>query len=132
MGGVRVRYTRSMDDRRPVVVFGEALCDLFPDARGMTLSTERALRPLPGGAPSNVTIQVARLGAPVNLVTAVGDDPLGAVVLDALEHEGVDTRAVKRDEERRTGLTLVMLDAAGERTFYHIRMPSVTRSTRRR
>jgi fructokinase len=94
-----------------VVVVGEALCDLF--APGPDL-----LVPLIGGAPANVAVQLARQGAPVELTTAVGGDPLGARVLALLAAEGVGLRAARTLPDRRTGLCYVEVAADGERTFF--------------
>lgn len=101
----------------PAVVLGEVLCDLFGPEPGVPLAEAAALVPRPGGAPANVAVQLARLGCAVELLSAVGDDPLGARVLTELEREGVGVRYVQRRADRRTGLTLVEVDAAGERSF---------------
>jgi len=106
------------DSHRPCVVLGEVLCDLFPATRSGRIEVGEPLFPQSGGAPANVAIQLARLGVPVSLITAVGDDPLGELVASSLAGEGVDLAQLKRDPLHRTGLTLVMLDEDGERTFY--------------
>lgn len=109
--------TRSRRARGHVVVLGEALIDLFPPAPGVPFAEAATLVPMLGGAPANVAVQVARLGVPVRLVSAVGADPFGARALRLLRVEGVDVRAVCTRADRRTGLTLVELAEDGERRF---------------
>lgn len=103
---------------RPLVVLGEALCDLLPPAPGVALQAATTLTPALGGAPANVAVQIARLGLPSALITAVGDEPLSARTLQGLRAEGVDTSAIIVRERGRLGLTLVAVDAEGERAFF--------------
>jgi fructokinase len=107
--------------RRGVVVFGEVLCDLFAHRVGEPLSTTSAFVPVQGGAPANVAVQLARLGIPTALITAVGSDPLGERVRRSLAADGVDTGAVVTRPGRRTGVTLVEVDPSGERRFFGFR-----------
>ena len=102
----------------PVVVVGELLCDLLPPAPGITLAEAPHLVPCPGGAPANVAVQIARLGGAVQLVTAIGDDPLGARVLDQLATGGVDVTHVVQKRGLRTGLTLIEVTDEGQRSFH--------------
>lgn len=103
---------------RVAVVFGEVLCDLFSPVAGEPLEGCAHLVPHIGGAPANVAVQLARLGVRVELVSALGKDPLSGRLLKALAREGVRTRHVLRLADRRTGITLVEVDAAGERHFF--------------
>lgn len=48
----------------------------------------------PGGSGTNVIVQLARLGDTCAYVGKIGDDPLGAAVLDSLGSEGVDTASM--------------------------------------
>lgn len=114
----------------PVVVLGEILCDLLGPKPGVPLEQSASLEPQIGGAPANVAVQLARLGCPVELVSAVGDDPLGHRVLRLLAAERVGVGHTQRRVDRRTGLTLVEVDAAGERHFYPWRERSADLSFR--
>jgi fructokinase len=87
-----------------IVAIGEALVDFIPDeAAGEWRYTAR-----PGGAPANVAVGLARLGRRVAFVGRVGADPLGSLVVDALEAAGVDVRWVQRDRRRATTVAVVM------------------------
>jgi fructokinase len=110
--------------RSRVLIFGEALCDLFAPTAGTPLEKAPHLVPHQGGAPANVAVQLARLGVPVALWTGVGNDPLGARIVAGLRREGVDTRLMQRLAGRRTGVTLVEVDLRGERRFFPFREQS--------
>ncbi|GAA2353841.1 PfkB family carbohydrate kinase [Dactylosporangium salmoneum] len=69
------------------VVIGEALIDLLESTAG----GEVVYRPAVGGAPFNVAVGIARLGAPVHFLGSFGDDPFGARLLDFLDKTGVGT-----------------------------------------
>ncbi|MEV4630817.1 carbohydrate kinase [Micromonospora sp. NPDC049523] len=72
------------------VVLGEALVDLLEgQADG-----EPVYRQAIGGAPLNVAVGVARLGAPVEFVGSVGDDVLAGRIRDFLRDCGVGQRGV--------------------------------------
>ena len=58
------------------------------------------------GAESNTCVGLARLGLRVAWVSRLGDDAAGDRILDALTSEGVDTRWVRRDPLRLTGVML--------------------------
>ncbi|MEU6269242.1 ribokinase [Saccharopolyspora shandongensis] len=75
--------------------------------RGETLSGA-AFSLGPGGKGSNQAIGAARLGAEVSLLTAVGDDVLGAQGRELWRREGVDASAVVTvDAATMTGVILV-------------------------
>ncbi|MFK3982352.1 PfkB family carbohydrate kinase [Micromonospora sp. NPDC050397] len=72
------------------VVIGEALVDLL-DGR---CDGEAVYRPVIGGAPLNVAVGIARLGASVEFVGSVGDDVLAGRIRDFLADNGVGQRGV--------------------------------------
>lgn len=70
----------------------------------------------PGGKGANQAAAAARLGADVRLVGAVGDDPEGRDMREALAAAGVDTGSVQTVDER-TGTGLIVVDATGENSI---------------
>lgn len=70
-----------------------------------------------GGKAAGQAIAVARLGAPVRLVSAVGDDVLGDRLYRLLTEENVDLRATYRLAGESTMLAAVQVDAGGENTI---------------
>jgi sugar/nucleoside kinase (ribokinase family) len=89
-----------------IVVLGEALIDLFAES-GVPLKEAQTFRPLPGGAPANVAVALARLGADVGFVGKVGIDGFGSLLIDTLTREGVDTAWFTADPHAPTMLALV-------------------------
>ena len=66
-----------------------------------------------GGSAANVAVAAAPL-VPTRFLGCVGDDPLGAQLVDQLVAAGVDARVQRRG---RTGTVVVLVDVDGERTF---------------
>lgn len=101
--------------RGRIVTLGEALVDMLPLAQPAHGSPS-AYQPAAGGAPANVAVGVARLGAPAGFVGRVGDDAFGRFLLTTLEDAGVDVSQVRTTTER-TALAFVTLGEGGERDF---------------
>jgi sugar/nucleoside kinase (ribokinase family) len=77
-----------------------------------------------GGAPYNVLIDLARLGANFPLYGAglVGKDGLGQYILDDCKKHSIDTRYLRSTQEAPTSFTDVMTEQSnGRRTFFHAR-----------
>jgi ribokinase len=88
-----------------------ARCERLPRAGETVTDAEFARHP--GGKGANQAVAAARLGAAVRFVGRVGRDDL---TLRALEAEGVDTSAVRRDDGE-SGVALILVDAGGENTI---------------
>jgi fructokinase len=112
--------TRDLD----VLSFGEALVDFFPERAGLPLAECDVFHRHLGGAPCNVAVGLARLGARVGLMTLVGPDAFGTFVRDRLAAEGIDVRGVGVHRTAKTGVTFVSVGAHGERSFLFFRHPS--------
>jgi sugar/nucleoside kinase (ribokinase family) len=67
-----------------------------------------------GGAPANVTANLARLGVPARLAGWVGADPLADGLLAEVTARGVETAVVRRG---RAPLSTVLVHPDGERTL---------------
>ncbi len=72
------------------LVIGEALVDLLESGSPDGIVYHPAI----GGAPLNVAVGIARLGARSEFAGSVGDDPWAGRMLDFLAGAGVGTRAV--------------------------------------
>ena len=77
------------------------LWDVFPDGEHF------------GGAPANVAVHAAGLGAEALMISAVGKDARGDEALQRLAAFGVDCSAVARLADHPTGVVRVRVDAAG-------------------
>lgn len=90
-----------MSSERYVVGLGEILWDMLPAGKQL------------GGAPANFAYQVHAQGVPASVVSAVGEDELGAEIRQRLEGWGMDTRTLEVSSEFPTGTVSVTVDANG-------------------
>jgi len=90
-----------------IVCLGEVLIDMFPAELGRSLEQVTAFRPKPGGAPANVAVAAARLGAKSAFIGKVGDDAFGHHLADVLRQEDVEVRGMRYDSEARTGMAFL-------------------------
>ncbi len=77
-----------------------------------------------GGAPYNVAINLAKMGAafPLSAAGLVGKDVLGTTILDDCKKHNIDTKHLKATSEAPTSYTDVMTEIGnGRRTFFHNR-----------
>jgi ribokinase len=88
-----------------------ARCERLPRP-GETL-TDATFERIPGGKGANQALAAARLGAPVSLVGAVGEDPFALEALALLDEGGVDLAGVRR-VAAPTGVALILVAADGE------------------
>ena len=68
-----------------------------------------------GGIAANAAVAIARLGGAASLLTRLGDDLTGDAVRTGLAREGVDVAASLAEAGRRTPVSAIMVDKAGER-----------------
>ena len=74
----------------------------------------------PGGAPANVAVAAARLGARCAFLGKVGRDGFGETLLDTLRSNGVDASRVYQSDAATT-MAVVSLSPQGERSFRFLR-----------
>jgi 2-dehydro-3-deoxygluconokinase len=103
-----------------VASIGECMIELSERADG------RITRSF-GGDSLNTAVYLARLGVPVDYVTALGDDAWSAEMLAAWAAEGVGTGSVVRLAGRLPGLYFIQTDPGGERRFSYWRGQSPAR-----
>ena len=70
-----------------------------------------------GGSTCNVAVWLTHLGVPVDLVSAIGDDVLGAWVVTQLQAYGVSDKNVKSISNQRTGTCVILVDETGARSM---------------
>ncbi|MBT3360099.1 MAG: sugar kinase [Rhodospirillales bacterium] len=103
---------------KKIAVIGEILVEIMADHRGDGFLEPIALTgPYPSGAPAIYIDQVAKLGHPGAIISAVGNDDFGRVNLERLEQDGVDISAVSIDPDRPTGSAFVRYCPDGSRNF---------------
>ena len=77
----------------------------------------------PGGAPANVAVAAAKLGAETAFIGCVGRDTFGSILRDTLKKHGVDISGLQVTDETSTTLAIVTVDEKGERSFSFCRKP---------
>lgn len=87
------------------LTFGEALFDIIRSSAHL------------GGAPLNLAMHLAKLGAKPAVLTAVGKDELGKTLLARAKEVGVDTSYILIDEKSPTGTVTVKLEEEGVPVF---------------
>lgn len=70
-----------------------------------------------GGDALNEAVTLARLGGDVDLVSKIGYDSAGDMVLDFCRGAGLPVDHVAREENLSTSMNIVLIDRAGERRF---------------
>jgi fructokinase len=93
-----------------VVCFGEMLWDVLPTGKQ------------PGGAPFNVAVHLRQFGQPVELISSVGNDDLGAELLEFLASRNVSPQYVQRAKTHATGIVQANVDNRQE-VVYEIVQP---------
>lgn len=104
----------------PVLVLGAASLDLVgrlenPLRAGTSSSAQ--IRMGFGGVARNIAENLARLGQPVTLLTAIGQDEIGDRLLTQVEAAGADISSVLRTADYPTGSYLAVIDQKGELAF---------------
>ena len=105
-----------------IVVVGEGMIELSRADGGLWRLGH-------GGDTLNTAIHLARMGRDVRYVTALGEDPFSATLLQDWTAEGIDTSLTLRDPTRMPGLYAITTDEAGERSFSYWRGQSAARRT---
>jgi fructokinase len=99
-----------------IVTLGEVVADVYREEAPSEVEMPFTTRP--GGAPANVAVAAAKLGAQAAFVGRLGDDLFGEFILRALETVGVETSAVLRQPPpTRTTLAFVEVSEDGDREF---------------
>ena len=98
-----------------IVTIGEVLIDLTQTGRDERGIPQFAANP--GGAPANLAVAAAKLGAQTTFIGKVGEDAFGRYLTEVLQENKVDTRYMVTDADHPTTMAVVSVDASGERDF---------------
>ncbi|GAB4495260.1 MAG: PfkB family carbohydrate kinase [Anaerolineales bacterium] len=108
------------DAEAPVLVIGAAGIDIIGRLQGdleSGTSNPARIRTSFGGVARNIAQNLAHLGQPVCLLSAVGTDQMGEDLLNQINAAGVDTHAVLRVDDANTGAYLAVLDTHSKLRF---------------
>ena len=100
----------------PVLVIGAASLDSIARLQtGLKMATSNPahIRTSPGGAARNVAENLARLGQPVILLSAVGSDANGDQLLETTQNAGVNVDYILRSSRHPTGAYQGMISSNG-------------------
>lgn len=106
-----------MDAEQPVIVIGASGVDIkgrSSDPLQMGTSNAGSVRQTVGGVARNIAENLARLEVPTILLSAVGQDSSGEMLMAWTERAGVDTSHVLRLPEVPTGSYVAILDNTGQ------------------
>jgi 5-dehydro-2-deoxygluconokinase len=103
MGDTSFANGRQLD----VICLGRLGVDLYAQQIGARLEDVSSFAKYLGGSSANIAFGTARLGLKSAMLTRVGDDHMGRFLVESLDKEGCDTRAIKVDSERLTAMVLL-------------------------
>jgi sugar/nucleoside kinase (ribokinase family) len=113
-----------------ITVLGACILDVLgrpveaiPPGQGSARLTE--IKATVAGTAAGTAVDLAKLGASVRILGALGDDLLGDIVAAAMARYGVDTTALTRKNGVQTSATILPIRPNGERPALHV--PGATR-----
>lgn len=109
---------------KKILAIGEALIDFIPNKKGCKLQEVSEFKRVVGGAPANVCSVISKLGENSSMITQLGNDAFGDLIIDTLKDVGVSTEYIVRTSKANTGLAFVSLREDGNRDFSFYRNPS--------
>lgn len=111
-----------MSETKTIATVGEMLVEFVSHDRNCALEKISDYSgPYPSGAPAIFLDQVARMGAPTEMIGGVGDDGFGHSVLNRLKEDGVGTNGVTVSPNLSTGVAFVSYYDSGDRDFiFHL------------
>lgn len=92
------------------ICMGRSCMDLYSNDPGVSFTEIKSFNAYVGGSPTNIVVGASRLGLKTALLTAVGQDPVGEVVLNFLKKEKVDTRYIPTKPDRRTSCVILGIE----------------------
>ena len=113
--------SEGVNDMADILTLGELLMDMTQN--GTDENGNGMFTAFPGGAPANVAVAAARLGAETGFIGKVGNDAFGRILAETLKKEGVDISGLFTCNEQPTTMALVSVDENGEREFAFYRNP---------
>ena len=78
-----------------------------------------------GGNALNGAVTISRLGGKVTLLTTIGDDAFGNLILKELKAEKVKTYAIFKNSTLKTSYSSIVVDQKGERQIINSRSPDL-------
>ena len=86
-----------------VYTLGESLLDIIIESLDKVAAK-------PGGSMLNATISLCRAGIPASLITELGDDETGNLIVDFLKKNNASTDLITHYGDSKTVLAIAVLD----------------------
>lgn len=90
-----------------ILCVGEVLIDFIGHQTEVIINQTRDYHRYLGGSPTNVAMNLARLGLKSMMVATIGDDGFGEYVFDRLKGVGVHTDAIRKISHKPTSVIFV-------------------------
>ena len=90
----------------------------IPDGQNVALLEE--IRITVAGTAAGTSVDLAKLGAHVIAMGALGKDELGNFIVNTMQHYGIDTRYLRRKDGVQTSATMLPIRPNGERPALHV------------
>ncbi|MDZ5620894.1 sugar kinase [Nocardioides sp. HM23] len=94
-----------------------ATVDTIPE--GSSGALVDTIRMSPAGTAGGTAIVLSKLGAEVTSVAAIGDDPIGKVLVELLRANGVDTARITTKHDVQTSASVLPINGDGDRPAWH-------------
>jgi sugar/nucleoside kinase (ribokinase family) len=119
--------------RFTLYTYGDILVELSTYVETVPMAgqdtTIEGFRMLPGGSAANCAVSAAHLGAKVNQIGVVGQDPFSKILLDDLSLSEVSTEFITC-VPGTSAFAVIVVDSTGERTMLSYRDISTTKLTK--
>lgn len=96
------KRSRNLD----ILCVGELLVDLMTTDYADKLDGNRLFRPVQGGSPANLCLNMVHLGKDARLVSTIGRDDIGEFLLQSLKQQGLNTDLIARVDHPSTLILL--------------------------
>ncbi|MDG1292004.1 MAG: 5-dehydro-2-deoxygluconokinase [Flavobacteriaceae bacterium] len=98
------------EKKHDVLTIGRSSIDLYSQDIGAPFNNIKGFDAFVGGSPLNIAVGCSRLGVDASLLTGVGDDKVGAFILNFLENEGVHTHCIPTIKGTRSSAVVLGIE----------------------
>lgn len=107
--------------RAKILVIGSLNMDWIIEVSHTPVAGETIMghfnKEVPGGKGGNQAYAIGALGGHVTMLGAVGNDVTGQILLETLQHAGVDISAIKISSDTQSGMALIYINDEGDNTI---------------
>lgn len=105
--------------KKHVLCVGHAVQDMVFGVDHMPASADKyratSFSSVGGGPAATAAVAISKLGGRASLVSRIGDDHIGTIIVAELEQLGVDCSLIQRFSGSQSSLSVVIVDKSGER-----------------